>query len=54
MNAKPILDRLNRQLGKLSFAPPVTHVFDLVAAEVARRMELQTTRTVDGPQSLLD
>ncbi|MEM6295813.1 MAG: ParA family protein [Myxococcota bacterium] len=35
-------------------APPVTHVFDLVAAEVARRMELQTTRTVDGPQSLLD
>jgi len=35
-------------------APPVTHVFDLVASELARRLELSTARTVDGPQSLLD
>ena len=35
-------------------APPVTHVFDLVAAELARRMELDSARTVDGPQPLLD
>ncbi len=35
-------------------SPPVTHVFDLVAAELARRMELETTRTSDGPQPLLD
>jgi chromosome partitioning protein len=35
-------------------APPVTHVFDLVASELARRMELDSARLVDGPQSLLD
>ena len=35
-------------------APPVTHVFDLVAAELARRMELAPSRKSDGPQSLLD
>lgn len=35
-------------------APPVTHVFDLIASELAGRMELDTARMVDGPQSLLD
>ncbi len=34
--------------------PPVTHVFDLVAAELARRIQLDSARFVDGPQSLLD
>ncbi len=35
-------------------APPVTHVFDLIASELARRMELDSARLFDGPQSLLD
>jgi len=35
-------------------APPVTHVFDLIASELAGRMELDSARLTDGPQSLLD
>lgn len=35
-------------------APPVAHVFDLVAAELEGRMELTQTRQFDGPQPLLD
>lgn len=35
-------------------APPVTHVFDLIASELAGRMELESARLLDGPQSLLD
>ena len=35
-------------------APPVTHVFDLIASELAHRLELDSARLLDGPQSLLD
>ena len=35
-------------------APPVTHVFELIAADVAQRMELPPTRMSDGPLSLVD
>ena len=35
-------------------APAVTHVFELIAADVAQRMELPPTRMSDGPLSLVD
>lgn len=35
-------------------APPVAHVFDLVAAELEGRMGLSQSRQNDGPQPLLD
>lgn len=34
--------------------PPVTHVFQLIAAELATRMELTPERQADGPRFLLD
>ncbi len=34
--------------------PPVTHVFDLVAAELESRLQLLQSRQVDGPQPFLD
>lgn len=35
-------------------APPVTHVFHLIAADLATRMELASTRPTDGVRTLLD
>lgn len=34
--------------------PPVTHVFELIAADLAGRMGLVASRQSDGPQPLLD
>lgn len=34
--------------------PPVTHIFQLIAADLASRMELYLERDADGPRSLLD